>query len=146
MVGKTVEQALVEVAEEEELSNIREQQRRFEELRNVEIIEFQRLEEQERRLRAEKIRRIKQEEDSLRQEQEILQKLSARAFAKSYLKDLVSSAFKNLRENGYFYDHIEKGKTIFFSFFRLEKKKKKIFFLFSSFVFFEMLKHRLCHG
>ncbi|UJR34985.1 hypothetical protein I4U23_027764 [Adineta vaga] len=107
LVGKTVEQALIEVAEEEELAEIREQQREYEELRNAELIELQRLEEQERRLRAEKDRRMKQAKDSLQAEQDVAQKIAARAFAKAYLQDLVPSVFNNLRENGYFYDPVE---------------------------------------
>ena len=55
LVGKTVEQALLEVMEEEELANLRAQQRAFEELRNAEHVEQQRLEEQERRHREEKV-------------------------------------------------------------------------------------------
>ena len=41
--------------EEEELANLRRQQREYEELRNAEKVEQQRLEEQERRLREEKV-------------------------------------------------------------------------------------------
>lgn len=55
LVGKTVEQALLEVMEEEELANLRAQQRVFEELRNAELVEQQRLEEQERRHKEEKV-------------------------------------------------------------------------------------------
>jgi len=55
VVGKTMEQALIEVMEEEELSNLREQQRQFQELRNAELAEQQRLEEQDRRRRVEKV-------------------------------------------------------------------------------------------
>ena len=55
LVGKTIEQALMEVMEEEELSNLREQQRQFMELRNAELVEQQRLEEQDRRRRVEKV-------------------------------------------------------------------------------------------
>lgn len=55
LVGKTVEQALLEVMEEEELANLRSQQRAFEELRNAELVEQQRLEEQERRHKEEKV-------------------------------------------------------------------------------------------
>lgn len=58
LVGKTVEQALLEVMEEEELANLRSQQRAFEELRNAELVEQQRLEEQERRHREEKVSSI----------------------------------------------------------------------------------------
>jgi len=55
LVGKTIEQALMEVMEEEELFNLREQQRQFQELRNAELVEQQRLEEQDRRRRVEKV-------------------------------------------------------------------------------------------
>jgi len=56
LVGKTIEQALIEVMEEEELNNLREQQRQFQELRNTELVEQQRLEEEDRRRRIEKVR------------------------------------------------------------------------------------------
>lgn len=55
LVGKTMEQALVEAMEEEELANLRQQQRQFQELRNAELAEQQRLEEQDRRRRTEKV-------------------------------------------------------------------------------------------
>jgi hypothetical protein len=55
LVGKTLEQALIEVQEEEELANLREQQRIFQELRNAELVEQQRLEEEDRRRRLEKV-------------------------------------------------------------------------------------------
>lgn len=58
LVGKTVEQALLEVMEEEELANLRSQQRAFEELRNAELVEQQRLEEQERRHKEEKVTKV----------------------------------------------------------------------------------------
>ena len=94
--------------EEEELAELRKQQREFEELRNAEKVEQQRLEEQERRLREEKHRRMKQAADVLRMEKETAEKLAAKAFAKSYLADLVPSVFNNLRENGYFYDPVQR--------------------------------------
>lgn len=55
LVGKTIEQSLLEVMEEEELACLRAQQRAFEELRNNERAEVQRLQEQERRHREEKV-------------------------------------------------------------------------------------------
>jgi len=50
---------------------------------------------------------MKQAQESLQSEQDIAQKIAARAFAKAYLQDLVPSVFNNLRENGYFYDPVE---------------------------------------
>jgi hypothetical protein len=56
LVGKTVEYALTEVLEEEELEGLRAQQRRFRELRAGEQTELQRLEERERRLPEDKVK------------------------------------------------------------------------------------------
>lgn len=55
LIGKTIEQSLLEVMEEEELACLRAQQRAFQELRNAELAEVQRLQEQERRRREEKV-------------------------------------------------------------------------------------------
>ncbi|KAM4772664.1 radial spoke head protein 3 homolog [Rhinophrynus dorsalis] len=108
LVGKTIEQALLEVMEEEELAQLREQQRAFEELRNAELAEAQRLEEQERRHREEKERRKKQQREILLKEKETAEKIAARTFAQQYLADLIPSVFTSLRDNGYFYDPVER--------------------------------------
>lgn len=55
LIGKTLEQSLLEVLEEEELANLRHQQHQFEEIRNAELVEMQRLQEQERRRKEEKV-------------------------------------------------------------------------------------------
>jgi len=114
LVGKTVEQALLEVMAEEELANLRAQQRRFEELRNAELVETQRLEEQERRHREEKQRRMRQQLDVLKKEKETNDKIAARAFAQSYLSDLIPSVFGTLNENGYFYDPVNRDVETYF--------------------------------
>lgn len=56
LVGKTIEQALLEVMEEEELDNLRARYQAFMEIRNAELVEVQRLEERERRLHVERVR------------------------------------------------------------------------------------------
>lgn len=58
LVGKTIEQSLEEVMEEEELACLRAQQRAFQELRNNELAEVQRLQEQERRRSEEKVSKL----------------------------------------------------------------------------------------
>lgn len=55
LVGKTIEQSLLEAMEEEELACLKAQQRAFEELRNNELAEVQRLQEMERRHNEEKV-------------------------------------------------------------------------------------------
>lgn len=108
LIGKTIEQSLLEVVEEEELANLRKAQRRYEELRNAELVETQRLEEQERRHREEKDRRKKQQYDVLRKEKETTDKIAALAYVQNYLQDLVPSVFGNLHNAGYFYDPVER--------------------------------------
>ena len=55
LVGKTLEQAMDEVLEEEELANIRKHRAAFEQQRNIELAEVQRLEAEEQRRLAEKV-------------------------------------------------------------------------------------------
>jgi len=114
LIGKTMEQALLEVMEEEELANLRSHQRQFEELRNAELVETQRLEEQERRHREEKQRRMKQQLEVLKKEKETTDKIAARAFAQSYLQDLVPSVFGTLHDAGYFFDPVERDVETYF--------------------------------
>ncbi|NXC44447.1 RSPH3 protein, partial [Penelope pileata] len=108
LVGKTIEQALLEVMEEEELANLLAHQRAYAEVRNAELAEVQRLEEQDRRYREEKERCKKQQMEMLQKQKETTEKIAAQAFAKRYLTDLIPSVFKNLHENGFFYDSIER--------------------------------------
>ncbi|XP_064563021.1 radial spoke head protein 3 homolog [Zonotrichia leucophrys gambelii] len=108
LVGKTVEQALLEVMEEEELSQLWSHQRAFAELRNAEFAELQRLEEQDRRIREEKERRRLEHLEKLRKQKETAEKIAARAFAQRYLADLIPSVFNNLHDSGFFYDPIER--------------------------------------
>ncbi|CAL8317862.1 unnamed protein product [Merluccius merluccius] len=115
LVGKTVEQSLLEVMEEEEMACLRAQQRSFQELRNAELAEVQRLEEQERRRREEKGRRIAQQREVLEKERETAEKIAAWAFTQHYLADLLASVYTALGDHGYFYDPVEKDiETSFF--------------------------------
>ncbi|KAM5327055.1 radial spoke head protein 3 homolog isoform 1-T1 [Glossophaga mutica] len=108
LVGKTIEQSLLEVMEEEELANLRASQNAYEELRNVELAEVQRLEEQERRHRQEKERRKQQQWEVVHKHKQTAEKIAARAFAQRYLSDLLPSVFGSLRDGGYFFDPIER--------------------------------------
>ncbi|NXM67329.1 RSPH3 protein, partial [Serilophus lunatus] len=108
LIGKTVEQALLEVMEEEELAHLWARQRAFVELRNAEFAELQRLEEQDRRIREEKERRRLEYLEKLRKQKETTEKIAARAFAKRYLADLIPSVFSNLYASGFFYDPVER--------------------------------------
>ncbi|POI26988.1 hypothetical protein CIB84_009262 [Bambusicola thoracicus] len=117
LIGKTIEQALLEVMEEEELAKLLAHQRAYAELRNAELAEVQRLEEQDRRYREEKERCKQQQMQMLQKEKETMEKIAAQAIAKRYLADLIPSVFNNLHESGFFYDPIERG--LYFIFFNI---------------------------
>lgn len=102
LVGKTTEQALMEVCEEEELATLRSHQRRFQQRRAAELAETQRLAEQDRRREDEKRRRVEQQREALRLEKETADKVAARLFAVNFLEDLVPAVLGTLNRNGYF--------------------------------------------
>ena len=54
-------------------------------------------------------RRMHQQREALLKEKETSEKIAARAFAQSYLNDLVPSVFSILHDSGYFYDTTERG-------------------------------------
>ncbi|ESN98534.1 hypothetical protein HELRODRAFT_143766, partial [Helobdella robusta] len=108
LVGKVVEQALLEVQEEEELAALKEQQRIFEELRNADFEEQQRLEEQERRIKQEKMERLRQEISRQKRAKQLEKKISAIAYSKGYIGNLISGTFGDLISGKYFYDDKEK--------------------------------------
>ncbi|CAH8608727.1 unnamed protein product [Schistosoma margrebowiei] len=108
LIGKTIEQSLLEIAEEEELASIRAQQNAFEEIRQADLLEVARLTERERRIQEEKERRKAQYLTVIEQEKELTTKVAAQAFAKAYLADLQTHVFNNLTETGYFYDPVER--------------------------------------
>ncbi|XP_041831752.1 radial spoke head protein 3 homolog [Melanotaenia boesemani] len=115
LVGKTIEQSLLEVMEEEELACLKAQQRAYRELRNNELAEVQRLQEQKNRHDEEKKRRIAQQREVLKIQRETAEKIAVRAFTQEYLSGIVPAVFTSLRTQGYFNDPVETDiKTNFF--------------------------------
>lgn len=106
MVGKTLEQAMLEVMEEEELELLRMQQLEFEQRRKEELLEAQRLESMEKRKFEEKERRMKQEMERIQREKETREKLQARQFAKVYMSNLENRVFSRLQDEGWFSDRV----------------------------------------
>lgn len=107
LVGKTLEQSMMEVMEEEELANMRQHQEHFEQIRNAELAETQRLEAAEQRRVDEKDRRIKQEKERVERERAVAAKVAARTFTMGFLSELQSAVVENLKDAGYFYDPLE---------------------------------------
>ena len=83
LVGKTLEQGLMEVLEEKELEAMRKHQENFEQIRNAELIATQRMEASEKRKEEEKQRR-------------------------RFLDTVVEDVFADLHQAGHFYDPVEK--------------------------------------
>merc|ERR1719487_2267358 len=75
LVGKTLEQGMMEVLEEEELESLRRHQEEFEQRRNAELLEVQRMEAAERRRTDEMERRMQQAKAQKEQEQQTMQKV-----------------------------------------------------------------------
>ncbi|XP_043267967.1 radial spoke head protein 3 homolog B isoform X2 [Venturia canescens] len=107
LVGKTIEQALIEVLEEEELAALKEQQRRFRELRAAEKAEQQRLEEQERRLREEKCRRVRQHEEAVKTQKETEERVAAAVLLTGYIAELLPAVLEGLKMSGFLLDEIK---------------------------------------
>ncbi|XP_053736279.1 radial spoke head protein 3 homolog isoform X1 [Synchiropus splendidus] len=108
LVGKTIEQSLLEVMEEEELAALKAQQKYYEERRNAELAEVQRLQEQERRHTQEKENRIAQQKEVQRKEKEVAAMIAGRAFTQRYLENVIPSVFSALKVDGYIYDPVKK--------------------------------------
>ena len=104
LVGKTLEQALQEVCEEEELAALAAHQAHFEALRNAELAAAQRMEAAERRRAEEKERRLAQARERAAAEKRLREKIAAQTFARSYVSGLVSGVFDQLTDKGFFFD------------------------------------------
>eukprot|EP00604_Paraphysomonas_vestita_P001496 CAMPEP_0174822226 /NCGR_PEP_ID=MMETSP1107-20130205/14499_1 /TAXON_ID=36770 /ORGANISM="Paraphysomonas vestita, Strain GFlagA" /LENGTH=334 /DNA_ID=CAMNT_0016040633 /DNA_START=274 /DNA_END=1278 /DNA_ORIENTATION=+ len=108
LCGKTIQNSMLELMQEEELEGIRREQEEFEAIRNIELAEVQRLEADARRKLQEKERRVQQEKKRLKERLELEEKIAARAFSNQYLSSLHTGVMEELFEDGYFYDPIKK--------------------------------------
>ncbi|KXZ49444.1 RSP3 protein [Gonium pectorale] len=106
LVGKVLEQGLMEVLEEEELAAMRAHQEHFEQIRNAELVATQRMEAAERRKLEEKERRVLQERERVERERVVRQKVAASAFSRGYLSGIVNTVFERLVSSGYIYDPV----------------------------------------
>lgn len=108
LVGKTLEQSLLEVLEEDEFSSIRAHRDDMAARRNAELAEVQRLEAAERRREEEIQRRRQQEHERLAAEKRAKDKLAAREAARSLLANIQGSVMNALSDAGFFYDTVER--------------------------------------
>jgi len=126
MVGKTLEQAMLEVLQEEEVELMRHQQMAFEQRRQEEVLESQRLEAAEKRKFEEKERRKKEEMARIAREKETRSKLCARMFAKGFLTNLENRVFARLEDEGWFHDAVEREVELDFLPWLLDRTEKEL--------------------
>ncbi|XP_063698063.1 uncharacterized protein LOC134829002 [Culicoides brevitarsis] len=96
LVGRTLEQALIEVMHEEELADLKEQQQRLLAIREKEEAEIRRLEEQERRLTAEKKRRLAQEKLTKDLDTEMEERVTAAKLLQGHIADLLPGVLEDI--------------------------------------------------
>ncbi|KAL0892582.1 hypothetical protein ABMA27_015679 [Loxostege sticticalis] len=109
LVGKTTEQALAEVAQEEELAALREHQRRYTELRDAERAERSRLAAQDLRLHQEKERRVAEARVAQIAATEARERAAAAVLVQGYVAELLPAVLSGLRDQGYLVERIERG-------------------------------------
>nr|CCA27357.1 flagellar radial spoke protein putative [Albugo laibachii Nc14] len=104
LVGKALEFGMLEVQEEDELSDIRRRQELFQHTRNAELTELQRLEAETKRKYLEKQRRIDQEQKRALEQAELEEKIASRAYSRQYISTLHTQVFESLVKSGHFSD------------------------------------------
>ncbi|XP_063821176.1 radial spoke head protein 3 homolog B [Ostrinia nubilalis] len=109
LVGKTAEQALAEVAQEEELAALREHQRRYAELRDAERAERARLAAHDLRLHREKERRVAEARVAQLAATEARERAAAAVLVQGYVAELLPAVLAGLRDQGYLVERIERG-------------------------------------
>lgn len=104
LVGKTLEQSMMEMLEEEELESLRRHQEDFEKRRNAEMLEVQRMEAAEKRRNDELQRRMTQAAAQREQNLSIMKKVVSRSVAAAHMSSLKDRALAQLADAGVFTD------------------------------------------
>merc|ERR1719217_147512 len=107
LVGKTLEQSMMEVLEEEELESLRLHQEDFEKRRNTEMLEVQRMEAAEKRRSDEMERRMQQQAAQREQDISVMKKVISRSIASAHLSSLKDRALAHLSDAGIFADSMQ---------------------------------------
>lgn len=107
LVGKTLEQSMLEVLEEEELESLRKHQEDFEARRNAELAVSQRMEAAEKRRSDEIARRLQQQTARREQELSVMRKVVSRSIASHHLSSIKERAFGHLFDAGLLVDSVQ---------------------------------------
>lgn len=102
LITKTLEQARMEVLEEEELRIMKEQKKKFEQKKVSELAEVQRYEASEKRLEQENTRRKAQSQLIHEQQVAVHKQLCARMVSKGFLRSLMKNSLDIVEQIGFF--------------------------------------------
>lgn len=126
IVGKALDQALVEVLEEEEIKRLKEHREKFQRERDSILAEAQRLEAASKRRHEEKERRLQQERERLAREEEVARKAASHSAAKAFLSNLHHTVVDTLVDQGHLYDPVSKQVDSLFMPWLLEQVQTKL--------------------
>ncbi|XP_058835722.1 radial spoke head protein 3 homolog B isoform X2 [Topomyia yanbarensis] len=101
LVGRTIEQALIEVLHEEEIAEMKRQQQQIMAIREAELAELRRLEIEDRKLIAEKERRVLQDKIAQDLDREMQERITASKLLQGRIDDLlpdVLNAVENIKD------------------------------------------------
>lgn len=96
LIGKTIEEGLIEVMHEEELFDIKQQQQKYLEIREAELAELKRLEEREKRYQIEKELRIKENNLSKELDRDLQERVTAAKLLQGHIANLLPSVLNNI--------------------------------------------------
>ncbi|XP_055535837.1 radial spoke head protein 3 homolog A isoform X2 [Wyeomyia smithii] len=102
LVGRTIEQALIEVLHEEEIAEMKRQQQQIMAIREAELAELRRLELEDRKLQAEKERRILQDKIAQNLDREMQERITASKLLQGRIDNLMPSvidAVENIKDD-----------------------------------------------
>mmetsp|Transcript_20385 Transcript_20385/g.43476 ORF Transcript_20385/g.43476 Transcript_20385/m.43476 type:complete len:483 (-) Transcript_20385:359-1807(-) len=107
LVGKTLEQSMMEVLEEEELESLRRHQEDFEQRRNAELLEVQRMEAAEKRRADETERRLMQQAAQKQLDLMVMRKVVSKSVASAHLSSVMDQTLAHLFDAGIFADSVQ---------------------------------------
>lgn len=108
ITGKTLEQSMMEVQEEEELAALKAHQDHFEALEEANRDAIKKMELAESTLFAERQELLRKARKKAENELRVRNKVHATLFADSFLDGLEDTALDSLAERGYFFDPLER--------------------------------------
>jgi len=106
--SKTLEQSLLEVLEEEELIQVGEYRRDFQQSRNAQLADVQRLQARDDRVEAEKAARVAEAKIRIEQERIHAEKVAAARSALAMVDEMEEQIIQKLQTEGVFYDGVNK--------------------------------------